>query len=275
MLPFAYAEAGHLTHGYATTLHKAQGATLRQAFLLADDTITHQRGYSGLSRGTASNDVYVVGAPDEREDVRHVPEEEQDPLEQLTVTLARSEAKTMSVDELLADWVFRKDRPPPNRSELLAERQRLRTRIGPTPYSPFHELAAARAERQQAEARQGRAIQERRATERELDGFGNIGRLLHRKERRNLEARLERAANGEQEAEEILDRLRGQEQRLADKVRQWNEWRQDHRPDLDRLARIDSMIREPDQQQDRSLDRLPQPTRTVERDIGLDLGLGL
>jgi hypothetical protein len=273
VLPFAYVEAGHLTHGYATTLHKAQGATLRQTFLLADDTITHQRGYSGLSRGTAGNDVYVVGAPDERDDVRHVTEEKPDPLEQLTVILARSEAKTMSLDELLADWVFCQNRPPPDRSELLAERQRLRARIGPTPYPPFDELAAARAERQRAEARQAGAIQERQATERELDGFGNVGRVFHRKERRDLAARLERAANGEQGTEEILNRLRGQEQRLAEKVRKWNDWRQEHRGDLDRLARIDSMIREPGQQHDRSLDPLPQPPRTAERDLGLDLGL--
>ncbi len=27
-VPFDYAEAGHLTHGYATTIHKAQGATV-------------------------------------------------------------------------------------------------------------------------------------------------------------------------------------------------------------------------------------------------------
>jgi conjugative relaxase-like TrwC/TraI family protein len=274
VLPFAYAESGHLTHGYATTLHKAQGATLRQAFLLADDTITHQRGYSGLSRGTAGNDVYVVGAPDEREDVRHVPEEqEHDPLEQLAVTLARSEAKTMSLDELLADWIFRQDRPPPNRSELLAERQRLRARIGPTPYPPFEELAAARTERQRAEARKTRAVHERRAAERELRAFGSVNRLLHPKERKDLEARLQRAANSEKGAEEILDRYWGNEQRLDDKVREWNDWQRKHRPDLDRLTRIDSMIRERGQQSDRSVDRRPQPTRAIERDIGLDLGL--
>ena len=38
--PFAYAEARHLTHGYATTIHKAQGATVDRCFVLADDTMT-------------------------------------------------------------------------------------------------------------------------------------------------------------------------------------------------------------------------------------------
>ncbi|MCA1842673.1 MAG: AAA family ATPase, partial [Actinobacteria bacterium] len=32
-IPFAYAEAGHLTWGYATTVHKAQGATVHQTFV--------------------------------------------------------------------------------------------------------------------------------------------------------------------------------------------------------------------------------------------------
>ncbi|MGH8990348.1 MAG: hypothetical protein ACRDZ7_02340 [Acidimicrobiia bacterium] len=273
VLPFAYAEAGHLSHGYATTLHKAQGATLRQAFLLADDTITHQRGYSGLSRGTARNDVYVVEAPDEREDVRHVPEEqEHDPLEQLAITLARTEAKSMSLDELLADWVFRPDHPPPKYSELLAERHRIRVRIGPTPRPPFEELAAARADRQRAEARRIRASEERQAAERELARFGSVSRLLHRKEGSHLAERLDRAAEGEHGAEEAVDRLRGKEQRLEKRVDEWNDWQRQHRPDLDRLARLDSMIRE-HEVPDRPLERHPQPTRAVEQDLGLDLGL--
>jgi ATP-dependent exoDNAse (exonuclease V) alpha subunit len=38
VVPFAYAEAGHLAHGYATTVHKAQGLTVDRCFVLADDT---------------------------------------------------------------------------------------------------------------------------------------------------------------------------------------------------------------------------------------------
>ena len=49
--PFAYAEARHLTHGYATTIHKAQGATVDRCFVLADDTMTREHAYTALSRG--------------------------------------------------------------------------------------------------------------------------------------------------------------------------------------------------------------------------------
>src|SRR5690606_31442810 len=38
VVPFAYAEAGHLTYGYATTIHKAQGATVDRCLVLLDDT---------------------------------------------------------------------------------------------------------------------------------------------------------------------------------------------------------------------------------------------
>jgi ferric-dicitrate binding protein FerR (iron transport regulator) len=87
------------------------------------------------------------------------------------------------------------------------------------------------------------------------------------------EAHLRRAAGSETGAEEILDRLRGQEQRLEQEITDWREWQQEHRADLDRLTKIDSMIRQREQHHDRSLDRHPQPSRGVERDLGLDLGL--
>jgi hypothetical protein len=100
VFPYAYAEDSQLTHGYAVTLHKAQGATLDQAFVLADETVTRQRGYSSMSRGADRNDLYAIGA-DEPDDDHHAREEEPDPLEHLWTTLARSQDKTMAIDDLL------------------------------------------------------------------------------------------------------------------------------------------------------------------------------
>ena len=43
--------AGHVAHGYATTIHKAQGATVDRAFLLGSDTLYREAGYTGAVPG--------------------------------------------------------------------------------------------------------------------------------------------------------------------------------------------------------------------------------
>ena len=62
-LPAAYIEDGQLTHAFASTVHKAQGATVDRAFLLGSDQLYREAGYVGLSRARLSNDLFVV-APD-------------------------------------------------------------------------------------------------------------------------------------------------------------------------------------------------------------------
>lgn len=61
VLPGDYVAAGHVTHAYATTIHKAQGATVDRAFLLGSDALYREAGYVGLSRARQSSDVYLVG----------------------------------------------------------------------------------------------------------------------------------------------------------------------------------------------------------------------
>jgi len=55
-VPSSYLEAGHLTHAYASTVHKAQGATVDRAYLLGSDRLYREAGYVGMSRGRLSND---------------------------------------------------------------------------------------------------------------------------------------------------------------------------------------------------------------------------
>ena len=52
-------EDGRLDHGYAMTVHKAQGRTVHTALLLGDDNLAAEAGYVGLSRGTHANHLYL------------------------------------------------------------------------------------------------------------------------------------------------------------------------------------------------------------------------
>jgi hypothetical protein len=45
-VPTGYLEAGHVDHGYAMTIHKAQGLTADQALVLATDDLYHEAGYT-------------------------------------------------------------------------------------------------------------------------------------------------------------------------------------------------------------------------------------
>jgi hypothetical protein len=59
-LPLRYVEEGRLGHAYATTIHKAQGATFDRAFVLATDTLYREAGYVALSRARTRTDLYLV-----------------------------------------------------------------------------------------------------------------------------------------------------------------------------------------------------------------------
>ena len=59
-LPRSYLEAGHLTHAYAMTGHKAQGMTTDKAYVLGDQTLYREWTYVAMSRGRNDNRLYVV-----------------------------------------------------------------------------------------------------------------------------------------------------------------------------------------------------------------------
>jgi Ti-type conjugative transfer relaxase TraA len=96
-LPPEYAERGHVTHAYAMTFHKAQGATVGETFVLGTEGLDRERAYSGLSRGTDANYLYLADATD-RADERHAPEIERDPTERLAARLEAPSAKAMAID---------------------------------------------------------------------------------------------------------------------------------------------------------------------------------
>ena len=268
VIPFTYVEAGHLTHGYATTLHKAQGATVRQAFLLADDTITHQRGYSGLSRGVDRNDLYAVGAPDDRHDTRHAHEQKPEPLEQLAQTLACSEAKTLSLDELLGGRVVARSDTAPL-SMLLSEQHRLRARIGREPRHPLGEMRLIQAEQKQAERRLAAARAERQAAEEALGQTRKLRRVPLRGKRSQLNDRLADAARAETRAGDTLELLEAKRDRIEDQITEWQTWRNEHHDDLTSLHKIDFAISDRTPTPETALRGAPDHTPAIDHGLGL------
>ena len=97
-LPASYLRAGHLTHAYATTIHKAQGATLDQSLVLADDALFRESAYTALSRGRDENRLYLVADP-ETDAAHHEPATPARPLEDLARTLADSHAQRLAIEE--------------------------------------------------------------------------------------------------------------------------------------------------------------------------------
>ena len=72
-LPSTYLDAGHVTHGYATTIHKAQGLTVDRAFVLGTDDLYREMGYVAMSRGRLGNHLYVVAEPTREIEPLHGP----------------------------------------------------------------------------------------------------------------------------------------------------------------------------------------------------------
>ena len=129
-VPFAYAEAGHLTHGYATTIHKAQGATVDRCFVLVDDTMTREHAYTALSRGRLGNELFVI-AEDRRIEERHTTEVDLDPLDAVRRAIGRSAGKHMALDQV-APVVAPLE-------QLRQERDDIRSRIEDGPADPTWE----------------------------------------------------------------------------------------------------------------------------------------
>jgi ATP-dependent exoDNAse (exonuclease V) alpha subunit len=89
-IPARYLDQGYVTHGYALTVHKAQGLTTERVFAIIGDEGYQELAYTALSRGRTSNRLYITRTTDEWE--RTVEE----PLVALQNTLALSRQQSLA-----------------------------------------------------------------------------------------------------------------------------------------------------------------------------------
>ncbi|MFU8841678.1 MAG: MobF family relaxase, partial [Nitriliruptoraceae bacterium] len=109
-LPAGYLDAGHVTHGYAITGHKAQGLTCDHTYTLGTDTLYREWGYVAMSRGKLTNQLYH-GPTDRHDDsLHHVHLDDRDDRDEaasLTSRFRRTRAEqpiTPELAELAAQW---------------------------------------------------------------------------------------------------------------------------------------------------------------------------
>ncbi len=96
-LPAEYVVDGNLTHAYALTLHKAQGISVGEAFVLGTEGLDREHAYSAVSRGADGNWLYLSEETIRAED-GHAPEVEPDAIERLEAGLGRSTADGLAID---------------------------------------------------------------------------------------------------------------------------------------------------------------------------------
>jgi Ti-type conjugative transfer relaxase TraA len=104
-LPSQYLDAGHVTHGYAITGHKAQGLTVDRTFVLATPDLYREWGYVALSRGRHDNRLYLHTGDDEPDLDLHQPPVDHDPVTAVTAALRRSRAEQPLTDATASELV--------------------------------------------------------------------------------------------------------------------------------------------------------------------------
>lgn len=256
-VPFAYAKSGHLTHGYATTIHKAQGATVDRCFVLVDETMTREHAYTALSRGRHGNELFVV-AETRRVEERHTAEVDFDPLDAVRRAIGRRAGKRMAVDEV--------EPTVAPLEQLQRERNGIRSHLGEGPPDPsweYRRLSEALArEKHGHKGAQGRLDTASKA----LHDLGPIGRRTHRAERRELERRIAGFEVDISRHDEKAAELEGRLTELTPDILQRTRWERGHSTDLDRLNTLDRHID--------LIQRLNCVDRTLERGVERDLSIG-
>jgi len=106
-LPADYLDAGHVTHGYAITGHKAQGLTCDHTYTLGSETLYREWGYVAMSRGRLSNQLYHGPTRNDDDGLHHHVHLDDNETAALPGRLRRSRAEmpvTPELVEIAAAW---------------------------------------------------------------------------------------------------------------------------------------------------------------------------
>lgn len=104
VLPADYLDAGHVSHAYATTIHKAQGMTVDRCLTLGTDDLYREAGYVALSRGRTANVLYAVGGHGVDEDLTHAPRQDaSDPVDLVRDAFGRQAGKQLAIEKAVPD----------------------------------------------------------------------------------------------------------------------------------------------------------------------------
>jgi ATP-dependent exoDNAse (exonuclease V) alpha subunit len=71
-LPRRSLERDEVQLGYASTIHKSQGATTDRSLVLATEELGYEAGYTALTRGRHENHLYITEPRDALEEIRHL-----------------------------------------------------------------------------------------------------------------------------------------------------------------------------------------------------------
>jgi len=101
VLPRSYVEAS-TSLGYALTVFRSQGITVDHTFGLGGDSLYQEAGYTQLSRGRLSNNLYVAAPENPRWEIGHHADDlaQRDALGSLVGALSQNREQTMARDRL-------------------------------------------------------------------------------------------------------------------------------------------------------------------------------
>jgi Ti-type conjugative transfer relaxase TraA len=234
VLPTSYLEAGHLTHAYAITGHKAQGMTTDRAFVLGDESLYREWGYVAMSRGREENRLYVVMGDGAREDVGGAIDRPYE-VDQLVRALERSKAKTLAFDPSadIGTW---------DTDSLRSERDMIYERLSQGPRNPSSDLDRVRAEMKELERALDRERRLGRDAEEKLSSMGALAKARRKSEVDQLRRRIDGAESAEVRLTENLGELRDQERRILVQQTERERWLHDNSPEIARVMQIEDEL---------------------------------